>query len=594
MKKVFIVLSVFSALALAAVAAVKTMFPPEKIRAFITGNISKNLGREARLGDIRVGIFKGIEIRDFAISESPGFASGTFIETRAFVLKFALRPLLRKKVVIHEVVLDSPRITVIQNADGKTFNFSDLASPKPGKAEPKKPEADKPDVQPLSITVTHAEIKEGKINFIDKSTRKINLALDPVNLTVKVTEITKPMILDLKAKAFGTYEGKEIRADLGLKCVIDLLAARIKVENLALNLPELDLDAKGEVSNFSKPELDISLTVKKIDLKSIGRWVEIPKEVSVSISPSIQASLKGGIENPKCSLNIQGLSAKYGKCSLEKVGAEIKASAREAEIVKLTGLLGAEGKEASDFVIKASIKDFSRPDIMLDADFKALDLAMFLGEEEEKKKGTSPSAPPAETKAPPYKGPVIKFEGQVKIGRVIHSKFEGRNVLAFWKLSGVTPPLDKINGTASFEMKDGRINKIPLLSALIPVLRMDPSTPLAFTRLGGSADISKGTAKTDDFKIESPAADISAQGTLYLPANIPDMILTVRLPKGSISGVAGELAGDAAGIPTFIFKLKGSWKPALDVTRVGAKTAQKAAEVLQNEGKKLLEGLFKR
>jgi len=597
-KYLLILLALGSSLILAAGIAFKIIFPPEKIRSFITETISKNLGREARIGDIRVGIFKGIQIRGFALSESPNFDQGTFMEIRAFVLKIALKPLLQKKIVVHEIILDAPQITVIQNADGKTFNFSDLLSDKPGKAEPQKSEPQAANVQPLSVTVTHAAIAGGKLNFIDKSVRKIQLVLDPINLNVNATELSKPMAIDLKVKAQGTFENKTIQADLGLKCVLNILAAYVKVENLTLNLPELDLEAQGKVEGFPKPELDFSLAIKNIDLKSLGRWMEIPKEVSIPMFPSIQASIKGSIENPKCSLNILGLSVKYGKISLEKVGAEIKTSTKEAEIVKLTGQIGAEGSEASDFEIKASVKDFARPNISLDVSIKTLDLGMFMSDSDKKEE---PKSPPSTVKPEPYKGPVISSKGQIKIEQILCSKFSGRDTQAVWTLSGITPLLNQINGTANFEMKNGKIHKIPLLSALAPVLRTDPSA-LAFTRMSGSANISKGIAKTNDFKIESPVADIFAQGTLDLPTNSPDMLLTARLPKGSIGGTVGELANDALGRPTFVFKMKGGWKPTLDTSQVKKKVLEKAkeeiktkaVEVLQNEGKKLLEGLFKR
>ncbi|OGR87275.1 MAG: hypothetical protein A3A86_01100 [Elusimicrobia bacterium RIFCSPLOWO2_01_FULL_60_11] len=502
------------------------MFPPEKIRAFITENIAKELGREARLGDIQAGLFKGIVVRDFALSESPGFKNGTFIEARAFVLKLSLRPLLQKKVVIREVALDTPQITVIRNADGKTFNFSDLTAPKPGSAAPKKAGQDGEAVQPLSITVTLAEIKNGKIVFMDKSKRKMKLTLDPIDLTVKAADLTRPMSVDLQTKASGTYEGKEIRAALGLKCVVELLAARVKVEQLSLDLPELGLDAKGGVSGFAKPDLDFSFTVRNIDLRSVGRWVKISSEAAITASPSVQGSLKGGLQKLACDLDIRDLGLQYQSYRLEKIGVAAKITAA---------------------------------------------------------------------------GAMIKSQGNMTVGSLADPRFEAQNVEAAWDMSDLAGGLGKMSGTVKLTTGGGRIKNIPLLSAIAPILHTDPSV-LAFTRMSGNTAISDGFARTDDFQVNSPVADVYARGAVGLAKMLPDMALTAKLPKGSIGGAVGELSNDAEGRPTFVFKMKGSWKPVFDSSQVQKKALEKAkeeiktkaADIIQNEGKKLLEGLFKR
>ena len=124
----------------------------------------------------------------------------------------------------------------------------------------------------------------------------------------------------------------------------------------------------------------------------------------------------------------------------------------------------------------------------------------------------------------------------------------------------------------------------------------------AFTRMNGTAAISGGSARTDDFQVNSPVADVYARGAVDLAKMLPDMALTAKLPKGSIGGAVGELSNDAEGRPTFVFKMKGSWKPVFDSSQVQKKALEKAkeeiktkaADIIQNEGKKLLEGLFKR
>jgi uncharacterized protein YhdP len=261
-----------------------------------------------------------------------------------------------------------------------------------------------------------------------------------------------------------------------------------------------------------------------------------------------------------------------------------------------------QGRAPADFQLRSSLKNFNQPDIALEAKFSVLDLGIFTGgtEKEGAKKAPAKETPERKSK-PPYRGPEIRAQGKVHIAQLVYTKFEGHNAEASWKLAGVTPGLDRINGTAQFEMVNGKINNIPLLSALAPVLRTDPSA-LVYSRMGGRLNVSQGTARTEDFQVRSSAVDIFAKGSVHLPDNKPDLLLTAKLPRGSIGGAVGEFANDEEGRPTFAFKLKGDWKPVLDTSAIQKKAAEKAtqeirkkaAEVLESEGKKLLEGIFKR
>ncbi len=724
MKKLFkyllIAAGIFAVLAFAAVLTLKKMFPPEKIKGIITAKISENLGREARLGAVDVGLIKGIQIHDFAVSEYPDFKAGTFLETKNFTLKINFWPLLQKKLAIDKVILDSPQITVIRNADGKTFNFSTLMKSPPAKADaPKAPEMAKDEgPKSVSLTISQASLINGKIEFVDKSPEKIKLDLNPINLTVTGTELDKPMALDFSLKAAGNFKGKSVNASVALKCVVDALAQRVNIENLSATLAELSLDLKGKVQGFAKPDLDVSVSLKDFDFKQISRWASLPKELSLSGSPAVNLSIKGLLTSFDCDLeadfskmdigysgafaksgstpmtlafsgniknqndidikklslklsgfepvikgsvkniqsgnpvikielgsgpfdiqglagmisaaknvqpsgkiglkvsaqgtpkaltysgglNLSGLGALVDKYSIEGVSGDVSFTENQVEISKLAGKMGVKDKGSSDFDLSALVKNFSNPDITLNANFQTLDLGMFMSDEKKKEGSDSPKdeKPASKTQAA-YKGPVIKTQGQVKIAKLLYPKFDGQNTSVSWKLAGVTPILDKINGTADFQMGNGKINKIPLLATIAPILHSDPSA-LAFTKMGGHMNFTNGTGRTDDFQINSPVADLYAKGTVYLPTSLPDMTLTAKLPKGSLGGTMAEFSNDAEGRPTFAFKMKGSWKPVLDTSQMQKKAVEKAtdeikkkaADVLQNEGKKLLEGIFKR
>ena len=80
-----------------------------------------------------------------------------FISLSAANLRCRLLPLLSRKVVVDEIVLDSPRISIVRYTDG-TFNFSDLLK----KEKPSEAGAEK---TPLSFAVARFSVSSGRVVY---------------------------------------------------------------------------------------------------------------------------------------------------------------------------------------------------------------------------------------------------------------------------------------------------------------------------------------------------------------------------------------------------------------------------------------------
>src|SRR5208282_6810697 len=78
-------------------------------------------------------VVTGLSVSDLKISESPNFSKGTFLSSDQFSLRLALLPLVFRKIEVRQLVLTHPVVQIVRNADGKTFNFSDLIPPTPTK-----------------------------------------------------------------------------------------------------------------------------------------------------------------------------------------------------------------------------------------------------------------------------------------------------------------------------------------------------------------------------------------------------------------------------------------------------------------------------
>ncbi len=713
-----IVVLVFGALLAAGIITLKKMFPPEKVKALITAKTTEFLQREVKVGDVQIGLFSGISISDFAVSESHTFKSGTFVSSEKFVLKFQLLPLIRRKVVVDEILLEKPEIQVIRRADGKTFNFSDLM-----KSSTQTPTAIAPETgeeaAPLDLTISKANISEGRVTFIDQGPQKNKVTLAPINLSVAATGLDKPMSISADVAVSGVWDGKKLNASLETESVVEIPAQRVEVDRLVIKTDAAAVEAKGKVTSFMlKPRADATVTLKNVDFAKLSQWVTLPKELKISGAPELTVHLKGSpddleteiqlnltkvalayadtfnktagteltaaikaklfkqvdvrldaftlklsametnltgdvtratSEEPLLSLklnavpfdlkslaslspqaaayaptgkiaidlNIKGsaknplingqvtlsdLGAKVQAFNIEAVNGNIKLTNDSVDLPSLTGKISAQGKAAADFKITAGAKNFKNPDVTLNADFGALDLGMFLGDG--KKAETKPaeskpaSGQPAGGSASKQPQPEMKAQGRITIAKVTYTKFDGQKLEAIWRLTGVTPTMEKLNGQLEVQIGQGKIHNIPLLQILAPFLNTDASGGMVYSRIGGHWNILNGLARTDDFQVNSPNADIFAKGTVYLPKSSPDMSLTVKLPKGSVGGTLGQISNDADGRATLTFKMKDDWKPKLDASAVTKQATEeikkKAGEVLQKEGQKLLEGIFKR
>ncbi len=93
-------------------------------------------GTDVKIGAMNVSIFRGIDLHDVTIGNPEGFA-GELLTAKSFALHYRLWPLVRKRVEVETLALDSPVITLVKNEAGD-WNYDKLGgSEKPaGTARP--------------------------------------------------------------------------------------------------------------------------------------------------------------------------------------------------------------------------------------------------------------------------------------------------------------------------------------------------------------------------------------------------------------------------------------------------------------------------
>jgi len=188
-------------LAGAALLLVKALVTPEMIRNYVLPRVEKAVHRRIDMADAKIGLFSGIVLSGVKLYERDG--TGTFLSLGEARLKYQLLPLLSRRVVVDEIVLDTPEVHIVRNPDG-TFNFSDLLR----KEKPETPARE--EKTPFVFAVSSINLGDGRVSYEDKK----GIAGSPFvyqlqDITIEITDFThdRPFPLKLKAAAPG--------ADLG-------------------------------------------------------------------------------------------------------------------------------------------------------------------------------------------------------------------------------------------------------------------------------------------------------------------------------------------------------------------------------------------
>jgi AsmA protein len=158
----------------------------DRYRSFIVTTIESQTGRKASIGKIRAKFLPsvGFVVTDFHLGNPPGFAPGDVVSVGEIRGNLAWGPLLHKNLQLNSIELVNPKLTLLEDDNGKT-NY-DFAAPHPaGKSTDGGSSSMKLDViSSLALTgieLTKAHVSRGKVQP-ELTASKIDVALEDVAL----------------------------------------------------------------------------------------------------------------------------------------------------------------------------------------------------------------------------------------------------------------------------------------------------------------------------------------------------------------------------------------------------------------------------
>ncbi len=619
---------------------VKLAISPELVKKTVLPKISAAINRQVSLGDVSVSIFSGIRLHDLVVQDREG--SQPFLKAGALRLDYRLWPLLRKKVEIKEVRLESPLVRIVRYADG-SFNFSDLLV----KKQQPVPAAEPKGKSLIDLAVSQVTLSDGKVIFDDRQGlggKPYQTEISAIRFTASTISLDGEFPISLQATLPGgaTFDTTGTAAKVGTSPAI-ALTSTIIVSNLAKlvsGLPpslaekarkfdlagglELRLKLAGQTKQpkqlLQSGEIklsDIQLSVGGMrpslsGLLLLGTDSVASKDLAVTVAgQKLAVGLKGSnltatpinlsvaVSGDKLDLNqIMPAKPKAAAASAGTTGTPAAPARSKPEPGPLNLPLEADGTVNLNSLIFRTLT-ISKPALA----WRLVDNVVTV----ESLKGGVAGGSFSDTARINLGVKGYSYSTQLTVQGVqadqLVSAFAPKaSGTVFGSLglnvglqgSGALPESIKRNlaGQGSFAMTDGKLTGSGFMQGLAGFLKADALRILRFARYGGTLGI-KGGVVTLNSELDGSDAHIKTSGTAGFDKSL-NMGLDIRLSPAITGQVArgdlGRFLTDSQGwgvMPLKVVGTVGSPRFTLDASLAGSHLKGKLQEEL---GRRLLKG----
>jgi len=555
----------------ALVAVVHFYVTDERVRALVVPQAEKALGRQVSIGEIKVGLLSGITVHDLRVKEGDG--QDDFISAGEFRLSYDLLPLLHKKIVVNEVLLVRPTVTVTRDALGH-FNFETLAILEKGKKEGATDapagNASSGEAPPVALTVESVRVEQGV------------LLLRDAKKEIPEARVTSDLRLSLK-KASGqgalTFAGDMgVKAELKYGALTPLATMKMEFDQDKLSYTG-DLEADGEKVHIDGsvlgymsegPEVVCNLGSDKLNLDHLIAMADsLPKAGKGAASTNTQAKRVRKQKKEAIAKSLPPGLIAHGKIEVDQARYQqvvlrqmrVDYDLRQGIFTKKVSVQTAGGGIAANAKV-----DLNR----VEPSYKG-DLAL-----------TSINL--QEIGADFAKGVTNLLSGA--LSAKLNFQGEGMEAATIKK---------SLQADGSYSLSQGGVHETPVSRAVAAVTGLSELQNLQFNEMGGKINILKGGKVRLTSSMEAANAGLDTAGEVDLDGNL-NFPLTLKLSpelsqKMPQSGALGKFLTNDKGETELHLKVAGnaaSPKVSLDTSGM-QKQVEKAAE---NKAMEVLGGML--
>ncbi|MFH2204889.1 MAG: AsmA-like C-terminal region-containing protein [Elusimicrobiota bacterium] len=364
-----------------------------------------------------------------------------------------------------------------------------------------------------------------------------------------------------------------------------------------LQWQSFDLQFRGEVNPPPKKNgemrLDLKLDSNRIALAELA--AAAPKAVPEGLTGNAEFHVRvsGNASAPAVAGSAQFTGVGFAASGQQLSGLEGKVDFSPQTVKgELKGMMNNGALQ-----LRLDARDYSgrRPSYQLDGSLSELDLGKLPSAPASAPAADGKSAPAAAADAQP-----IATGGSFEIGKIMHPKFQAGKTTVRWDLKELTPDLKRLGGTLKFDVGQGQFKDLKSLSdkplvkiVLMPVIILQKVAHLVkvplfpkfdqvdFKEITGDYSFAKGIMQVKESHLDSRIAYAGMTGSADLGKDRLDLRVSTRLPVKQIAGPIG-------------FKVRGTLAQPEVKLDTAAILKQPAVEQALDQGKKLLEGLFRR
>ncbi len=304
----------FIALALllaGAVLAAQRLLSPGFVAEQLAGMVRRQTGRTLTIGSAPVLTFwpsLSVRLTDVSLSNPPGMAAGRFLRVGKLELSVALRPLLRRRLVVRTIRLTAPEISLVVDTQGRAnWVFGEKAQAAPAERAPSA--ADAPAGGLLSsVRMAPVVIREGKVRYLDERSATA-LAVDSVNLTLSLPTPESP----LRLKGSAVWRASPVRFVLFVRAPQKLALAGSPLD-VTLDAPRLKAAYSGFAGLRGGLELAGRIEASGPSLRGLFSWLgaQMPAGRGLgAFSAKGAIGVSGGrVELKKAEVSLDGMRAR--------------------------------------------------------------------------------------------------------------------------------------------------------------------------------------------------------------------------------------------------------------------------------------------
>lgn len=298
-------LLVLAILIIAGIVALFTLIDPNKYKTQIQNQIRSATSLDVEMkGAIHWSIYPtiGIDVENVIIKNPEASQQQKLADVASASVQAKLIPLFRGQIQIDAIRLDSPKIYLVKDANGKGnwIRHPKQESSAQNKVVDNKTKKLKQEKSSFTVSINSFEINNGTLSFRDlKKDQTINLS----NMKLQTKNISKNMPVDTSFKL--DVPQQNIHSNIAFKTLVNIDE---QFKNISLNDIYLELDQstlRGRLAyNSNQNAVDFKIDIDQIDLDRYVSTTKTKQQANEDVSVTTQ-NLLASADNNLTAIHIQ-------------------------------------------------------------------------------------------------------------------------------------------------------------------------------------------------------------------------------------------------------------------------------------------------